>query len=451
MGLLSLARKENRDSLNGATALHPKDPALADLWGGGNNSASGQNVTPDTALRVSAVYACVSFRAETLAMLPKLILENRPDGGHNKLVNHRLYKQLHNRPNRWQSSFEFFEMMQGHVDLRGNAYAQIVAYPGRGINELVPMHPDRVWPFIITPNGATYYMYDTSPMPPAGSKLYYQHFPINGPTEILLADEVLHIRDYSINGIIGLSKVRKVALEAIGFAMAAEQTGARLFANGAQISKVFRHPAKMTDAVYGRMKDQLDKYSGSPNAGKTIILEEGMDISSLSMTMTDAQYLETRKFEIEDIARIFRVPLQLIGHGDKAPTYASAEQFLIQVKTFTVQPLVVRWEDAMERDLLYPGEINNIEIEIDMDDLLRGDIVARANYLKSRFSMASISPNQIRLFEHENPSTEEGSDKTYIMSNMVPLSRAGIRVSETIDKSTQVKGKEKDKQAEGNI
>jgi HK97 family phage portal protein len=422
MGLLSL----QRESRAGLTApLSPKDPALADMFSL-NNVASGQIVTSDTAMRVSAVYACVTVLSQTLAMLPKYIKQVRPDGGLDIFPNHRLYKQIHNRPNRWQSSFEYFEMMEGHRLLRGNAYARIITNPGRGINELVPMHPDRVWPFIITPNGVTYYMYDNSPCPPPGSKLYYQYFPINGDTEVLLAEEVHVIRGYSTNGIVGLNPITKVAREAIGLAMATEETGARLFSNGAQISKVFTHPAKMSDAVYDRMKKQLNtEFAGAHNANKTMILEEGMDITSLSMTMNDAQFLETRKFQIEDIARIFNVPLILIGAGDKAATFASAEQFFMSFKVHTLQPNVTRWEAAMERDLLYPSEMNQIKIDMDIDSMMRGDAQTRSTYLRTRFNMASMTPNQIRLYENENPQDGDESDLLYIQGAMIPLSMAG--------------------------
>lgn len=430
MGLLSL-RKENRDSLNGATALHPKDPALAELWGGGINSHSGQNVTSDTAMRVSAVYACVTILSQTLAMLPKYVKQNRVDGGLDMLPNHRLYKLIHNRPNRWQSSFDFFEMMEGHRLLRGNAYARIVMYPGRGLNELVPMHPDRVWPFIVTPSGVTYFMYDNSPCPPPGSKLYYQYFPLNGETEVLLAEEVLHVRGFTTNGIVGMNPITRAAKEAVGLAMATEETGARLFSNGAQIAKIFRHPTRMSDVVYDRMKDQVKSRSGSSNAGGTLILEEGMDIANLTMKMDDAQFLETRKFQVEDIARIFNTPLVLIGHGDKAPTYASAEQFFMSFKVHTMHPNCKRWEESMERDLLYPAEVNQVEIVFDMDSMMRGDANARSNYLQKRFGMASITPNQVKLYEGENPSDDEAGNKLYIMSNMIPLDMAGKITSKT--------------------
>ena len=436
MGLLSLQRKEQRtETLGGATALHPKDPALADLWGY-NKSSSGQNVTSDTALKSSTVFACVTLISETLAMLPTYVKQFRADGGMDKLPEHRLYKLLHNKPNRWQNDFEFYQMMEGHKLLRGNAYARIVAYPGRGLNELVPLHPDRVWPFVIAPNKATYYMYDFSPPPAAGSKLYYQHFPLNGETEILTQEEVLHVRGYTVNGIVGLNPIRQAAgKEAVGLALAAEEQGARLLSNGAKVQAAVKYPGRIDDITYDRMKKEMTERLGSTqseNWFKPFFMEEGMEVVNLGMTMQDAQYLETRNFQVEDIARMFRVPLLLVGHGDKAPTYASSEQFLIAFKIFTMQPHVIRWEKALERDLLYPSEMNKIKIDIDLDDIMRGDTTARAAYLMSRFKMASISPNGVRLYEGENPSTDEGADKLYILNQLVPLKDAGIRMTSKV-------------------
>ena len=427
MALLSLPRYEARGTLTPGAKL--SDPALIDMWSGGINSKSGQNVTSDTAMRVSAVYACITILAQTLAMLPKHVKQKRDDGGYDLMEQHRLYKMLHNRPNRWQSQYEYFEMTEGMRLLRGNAYSRIVAFPGRGLNELVPMNPDRVWPFIITPNKMTYFMADNSPCPPEGSKLYYQYFSPSGVTEILTADEVHHVRGFSTNGIIGMNPITKVAREAIGLAMATEEQGARLFANGAIISTVIKHPGNMSDITYSRMKEDFNKnIVGAANAYKPFFLEEGMDIANLSMTMKDAQFLELRKFQVEDIARIFNVPLMLIGHGDKAPTYASSEQFFLSFKVHTMHPNVVRHEEALEKNLLYPSEMGKIKIDFDLDSMMRGDAVSRADYLQKRFGMASVSPNDVRLFEGENPSSDEGSDKLYIMSNMVPLADAGIRM-----------------------
>jgi HK97 family phage portal protein len=403
-----------------------KDPALADLFGG-RPTKSGQYVTPETAMRVSAVYACVTILAQTLAMLPKHIKGIRDDGGKDILKNHRLYKLIHSRPNRWQSSFEFFEMLEGHRLLRGNAYAKIIFNPGRQQNELVPLHPDHVWPFVITPEGVTYYVSDNSPCPPDGS-LWYQHFPQNGGTEILSAEEVMHIRGYSVNGITGLGVIKRAAQEAIGLAMAAEEHGASMMANGAKIPLVLSHPQTLKQDAFERLKAQVregGEYAGSGNAGKTMILEGGMSVEKIGMTADELQFLETRKFQVEDIARIFNVPLILIGHGDKASTYASAEQFFMSFKVHTVSPNVCRWEGATERSLLYPSEVGKVEVDFDMDSMMRGDAVSRAQYLKSRFEMASITPDGVCLYEGENPTGTEEGKQLYLQSGMMPAKMAG--------------------------
>jgi len=423
MGLLSRMFEARSASYS------PKDPALAEMFGG-RPTVSGQHVTADSALRVSAVYACVTILAQTVAMLPKHVKALREDGGKDLLPAHSRYKLIHNRPNRWQSSFEFFEMMEGHRLLRGNAYAKIVFNPGRQQNELVPIHPDHVHPFVVTPEGVAYYMSDDSPCPTAGSTLWYQYFPQNGGTEILSAEDVLHIRGYSVNGIVGLGVIKRAAREAIGLAMAAEEHGAAMLNNSANVPAAIKHPKKLNDDAFKRLKSDLragGEYAGSSNAGKTILLEDGMDIVKLGMTADEMQYLETRKFQVEDIARIFNVPLILIGHGDKAPTYASAEQFFMSFKVHTVQPIVVRWEEAMMRSLLYPSEVGRVIIDFDLDSMMRGDAAARALYLRARFEMASMTPDEVRVYEGENPTGKEEAARLYLQSGMMPASMAGSK------------------------
>lgn len=427
--MCALLARESRSSLNGVTAMHPSDPALIDLFGGGNKSASGQSVTATTAMRVSAVFACITTHAQTMAMLPKYIKAVRPDGGKDILFDHRLFKLLHDRPNRWQSSFEFFEYMVGCRWTRGNAYALINYNPGRQENELVPMDPDRIWPFVRTPSGAVYYMQDSSPSPPAGSSLWYQYFPLNAETVIFPAGDVLHIRGYSTNGIVGMSPITKAARESIGLAMATEEHGGRLFSNGARPSLVVKYPGKISQQTFDQMKAAFyEDMAGNANSGKPFFAEDGMDITPLSLTSQDAQFLETRKLQIEEIARIFNMPLIMIGAGDKAATYASSEQFFLSFKTQTVQPEVIRFEQSLQRSLLYPSETGKVVIDIDMDSMMRGDAAARSTYLQKRFQTASMTPDDIKKYEGENPSNTEGGGKYYIMSNMVPLDQAGQNV-----------------------
>ena len=433
MGLLSLAIKENRtDSLNGATALHPKDPALADLWGGRMNSRSNQNVNADTALAVSTVMACVNRKSLTLAMLPVNVMRKLADGGHEVTEKHRLQRQISRKPNRWQTSFSWRYLAQSHVMLRGNAYSKIVPSPGRGMNELVPMDPDRTWPFVITPNGVTYYMYDNSPAPPAGSKLFYQYFPLNAGTEILLADEVLHIRGISSNGIVG-KNVIKLMRESVGLAMATEEQGARLFSNGAQIGKVLTVPNKLSDLAYNRMKEWLKTHSGVEHAHESMILEEGTNIAPTTLTMEDAQFLETRQFQVEDIASFLDVPLILINRsGDKNSTYASSEQIISMFITHQMQPVFSNFEQEMNAQLLYPSEQDEYYFEFDVGGIMRGDSAARAALYQALFKTASITPDEIRNKEHMSPLPDGQGKKVYILNQLVPIELAGIRITEKV-------------------
>lgn len=416
---------EKRASASPSLPLSSGDPALMGIFGGSSTN-SAQTVNADTALNISAVFACVTRKAKTLAMLPLNVMRRLPDGGKEIATNHRLYKQLNSKPNRWQTSFDWRYMMHGHVLLRGNGYSRIISTPGRGINELVPMHPDRVWPFVITPNGATYYMYDNSPPPPAGSKLFYQYFPINAEAEVLSEKDVLHIRGFSTNGIVGLTVV-KLMRESVGIAMATEEQGARLFSNGAQVGKVFKHPSALSDVAYNRLREELNRNTaGVGNAHKTLILEDGMSIEQTTLTMEDAQFLETRKFQVEDICSFLDVPMILINRsGDKNQTFASAEQIISIFINHQMAPDFVCWEQVLNKDLLYASERNEYYCDFDFSALLRGDTKARAEYLLKRFQTASITPDEIRVSEGGSPTGTPEGKKYYLQSGMLPVDMAG--------------------------
>lgn len=400
------------------------DPALANYFGGTINTASSQVVNADTALAVSTVYACTHRKASTLAMLPLHTMRKLPDGGHEIADKHRTYRQLHEKPNSFQTSYEWRYMGQVHKMLRGNFYNYIQSTPGRGLNQLIPLHPDRVFPFVITQDGSTYFMYDNSPPPPIGSKLFYQYFPVSGNSEIFAANEILHIRGMTDNGIVGKTVVRLMK-ETIGLSMAMEEQGARLFTNGAQVSKVFRHPGKLDDPAFDRLKAQLDKYTGVGQSHKTIILEHGMDISSLSMTMQDSQFIESRKFQVEDICSFLDVPMMLIHRsGDKNQTFASAEVINQTFITYNMQPEFENWEQRLKVDLLYDSE-QQYYFNFDFNAMMRGDMAAQSAYNKSRFETASWTPNDIRRNSGETPLDTEESNLTYVASGMLPAKMAG--------------------------
>lgn len=427
MGLLSPIFEKRATSVHSSAGVG--DPALASFFGG-QNTSSAQFVTSDSALRVSTVFACVKRISETLAMLPLNVNRNTNDGGHTLSTNHRLYKQLSMKPNKWQTSYDWRMMKQFHLLLRGNCYSYIASNPGRGMNELVPMHPDRVWPFVVTPSGAEYYMFWNSPPPPAGSKIKYHYFPQNAPAQVLTSDVVLHIKGPSINGVVGLNPIQ-LAQEGIGLAMATEEHGARLFSNGAQISKAFKHPGQLSQPAYDRLKASLsNEHAGVSNAHKTIVLEEGMDIATLSMTAEDSQFLESRKFQVEDIARIFSVPLILIGHsGDKNSTYASAEQLMQSFMTYTMGPWIVAWEQCMCDKLLYwQTSEKDYYIDFDVSAIMRGDSAARSAYYKARFELGSMSPDEIRAKEGDSPIADGSGKKYYLMTNLLPLDMIGKEI-----------------------
>lgn len=419
------------------------DPALSSFFGGSSLTSSSQNVNAETALKISTVFACVHRKAATLAMLPLNTIRELPDGGFEIAKTHRTYKQVHFKPNEWQTSYEWRYMGQFFKMIKGNFYSYIKYEPGRRINQLIPLDTDRMYPYVITPEGNTYYIYDNTPIPPAGSKLYYQYFPLNGKEVIFRADEILNIRGISTNGIVG-KRVVKLMAESIGLAMATERQGATLFTNGAQIGKVFKHPQKLDDTTFDRLRGQLQQYTGVENSHRTIILEDGMDISKISLTMEEAQFLETRKFQVEDICSFLDVPMMLIHRsGDKNQTFASAEVINQMFITHNMQPEFENWEQRLKADLLYDSE-QDYYFNFDFSAIMRGDMAAQAAYNKSRFETASWTPNDIRRNSGESPLTTPESKVTYVQSGIVPAALAGkqnVQTNTNPDKKPDDKGK----------
>jgi HK97 family phage portal protein len=423
MGLLSplIERRSATYKLSGG------DPELVNMFGGSRSSKSAQNVNAATAMAISTVYACVNRKAKTIAMLPLNVMENMAEGKGVKIANlHRCQKQLNARPNRWQTSFDWRFMMDCHRQLKGNAYSYILYHPGRGYNELIPLEPSFMYPFMIDSNGTINFMHESSPPPSDGDTLWYQYIASNGKMLVLRDSEVLHLRGYSSNGIVG-KNVISLMRESVGLAMATEEQGARLFSNGAQIGKVFEHPGAISDATYSRLKAELDNATtGVSNAHKTLILEDGMKVKQTTLTMVDSQFLESRQFQVEDICSFMDVPLILINRsGDKNQTYASAEQIISIFITHMMAPDFVCWEQVLNKDLLYDSEKSKYYFDFDFSFLLRGDTKARAEYLLKRFQMGSMSPDEIKIYEGENPTGTKEGKEYYLQSGMMPIKLAG--------------------------
>lgn len=399
--------------LGGETrGLHPRDPALAGLFGGGE-AASGMVVTADTAMRATAVYACVQYLARSIAAMPLILYRRRADGGKERDHEHPLARVLHDQPNGWQTAFEFRAMLQAHLSLRGNAYARIVSANGVPVAALVPLHPDRVRPLPRRVNG----------------RLAYEHWPVEGGREILLQEEVLHLRGLSLSadGVLGLSPIDSLR-EAVGLALAAEAYGARFYRNNARPGVVIKHPGRLSPEAAKRLKESWNsQYAGTANAHKTAVLEEGMELVPIGMTAEQAQFLETRKFQRSEIAALFGVPPHKIGDLERA-TFSNIEHQAIEVVTDTIRPWAVAWEQALTRDLFTDEMRRTHMVAFNLDGLLRGDIESRYRAYATGRQWGWLSANDVR--EREDMNRIDGGDLYLAPVNMTPAERLAAAVAD---------------------
>ena len=346
---------------------------------------SGKTVNERTAMATSAVYACVRVLSETIASLP-LHVYRRTGQGKEKAIEHNLYYLLHDEPNPEMTSFVFRETLMGHLLLWGNAYAQIIR-DGRGrVIGLYPLLPDRM------EVGRT-----------KEGDLYYRYLK-EGREYLLRREEVLHVPGLSFDGLVGCSPIA-MAKNAIGMALATEEYGSRLFANDARPSVVLEHPGLLKDPE--KIRDSWNKiYRGSENAHKVAVLEEGMSVKTLSMPPEQAQFLETRKFQIEEICRIFRVPPHLVANLERA-TFSNIEHQSISFVVHTIRPWLVRLEQAFNKSLFTGREKGELFTSFVVDGLLRGDYESRMKGYAIGIQNGFMSPNDIRSLENMNPIPEE--------------------------------------------
>ena len=378
-------------------------------WGSPYNfffgtSSSGKSVNEKTALQTTAVYACVRILAETIASLPLHTYRYSPSGKE-KAETHPLYYLLHSEPNPEMTSFVFRETLMGHLLLWGNAYAQIIRN-GRGtVMALYPLLPNKML-VNRTDQGILYYQYEK-----------------DGQTYFLSSQDVLHIPGLGFDGLIGYSPIG-MAKNAIGMAIATEEYGAKFFANGANPGGVLEHPGVVKDPA--RVRDSWNAvYQGSSNAHRVAVLEEGMKFQSIGIPPEQAQFLETRKFQLNEIARIFRIPPHMIGDLEKS-SFSNIEQQSLEFVMYTLDPWVVRWEQAMQRALLSEGEKRQYFVKFNVDGLLRGDYQSRMNGYAVGRQNGWLSSNDIRELENLNRiSSEEGGDLYLINGNMTKLADAG--------------------------
>lgn len=362
---------------------------------------SGAVVTEETAVRVMAVHSCVKVLAESISTLPFSVFERLPGGDKRAAEGHPLSPLLHTLANDETTAQLLRESLCSQVLLRGRAYARVVRDNGGDVRE--------IWPIVghVVPRRRT----PTSPLE------FAVHSP-GSPDETLRADQVWRVDGLSHNGVSGLSPVGH-AREAIGLAMALEESSASTLAHGSKVAGIVSHPAVMDDTEYERFKASWnEEYSGVRNAGKTVVLEQGAKFEKVGMTFEDMEFLELKKFQVAEIARLFRVPLHML-YDDKAQPRANMEQASLEFVVYTLRPWLVRFEQTVTRDLLLPSERARFFAEHNVAGLLRGDFAARmAGYAAGR-QWGWLSVNDVRRLENLNGIGEAGD--VYLQpSNMAP-------------------------------
>lgn len=386
------------------------------------STTSGKPVTERTAMQITAVNACVRVLSEALASLPLHLYRYTDSGGKEKATDHPLYALLHDEPNTEMTSFTFRETLMCHLLLWGNAYAQIIR---NGKGEIIGLYP-------LMPNKMTV---DRDEF----GNLYYEYRrtqedapTTQGSVVILKPSDVWHIPGLGFDGLIGYSPIA-MAKNAIGMAVACEEYGARFFANGAAPGGVLEHPSVVKDPERLR-KSWNAVYQGSSNSHRIAVLEEGVKYQPIGISPEQAQFLDTRKFQINEIARLFRVPPHMVGDLEKS-SFSNIEQQSLEFVKYTLDPWVVRFEQSMHRALLNDDEKQVYFFKFNVDGLLRGDYQSRMNGYAIGRQNGWMSANDIRELENlDRIPADEGGDLYLINGNMLKMTDAGAWAEQYINK-----------------
>jgi HK97 family phage portal protein len=397
-----------RDALRSITLgpYNSKDPALARLFNQGGSS-SGIAVNETTALNYSAVWAAVSIISGDIASLPLPLYKRLKGGGKERYTEHTLYKILHDAPNPEMSSMVFRETLQAHVLLWGNAYAEIERDNAGRIVALWPLLPSQVTPY-------------------RDERTLQLRYRVAGKDRDILfkADEILHIPGLGFDGLSGYSPI-KMARESLGVLAASERFGATFFGNGATFAGILRHPKQLIGKAPEHLRSAIESlHKGADKAHRFLILEEGMDYTKIGVNPNEAQFLETRKFQITEIARWFKIPPHKLADLERA-TFSNIEEQNIDYVSGTLRPWLVRWEQEINRKLISPREQTIQYAEHLIEGLLRGKSSERyAAYAVGR-QWGWLSADDIREYENQNP-LPDGAGKIYLVpTNMAPADRIG--------------------------
>lgn len=368
-------------------------------WFTGPQSGTGLTVTTSTAQRLTAVTAALRVISETEAVVPLPVYRKRSTGGKDRADAHPLYRVLRNQANPWQTAYEFRRMMTWHAAAGGAAYAQIVQRGDGAIEALVPLLPSRVRPDVLV-DGSIVYRYTQK----------------HGPERVFRFEEVFKLLPFSEDGVTSKSLV-EVCQEAVGVGLAAEDFVARFYGNSAVPGGVLTHPSRLSKESAGRLRDEWKKRFSAEKTGSVAVLEEGMKFESIGMALKDAQFLESRKFQVTEIARMFRLPPHLLADLERS-TNNNIEHQSLEFVTYSMSSWFVMWEQAIWRDLLTETEQADYFAEHLLDALLRGDITSRYSAYAVGRQWGWLSANDVR--ERENMNPVEDGDLYLSPMNMTP-------------------------------
>jgi HK97 family phage portal protein len=395
MGLLASLLGPRAEGLNPLDDRYYDTPSV--------RSVAGIDVSPATALAIGAVFACVRVRAETVGMLP---LQLYRQTGRTKEIarDHEWYRLLHTQPNPWQTSAEFRQMAQGHVDMRGNFYAY-KQYGVTGPQALIPMDPDRMGVERLKDN-----------------TLRYSYREQNGTSTPYMQDEIFHLRGLSVNGLTGLSVVG-VMREVFGGALATQDFANRLWSQGALMRGYLSTEKKLGPEGRKALRASFEEAAtGASNHHRTPVFEEGLTFNALSMLPEDAQFLETRKYQRAEIAGLFRVPAHMINDLERA-TFSNIEELGLEFVKYNMMPAFIMWEGCINTQLIGPDE-PDVYAKVSVGGLLRGDSASRAEFYKSGIETGWLTRNEVR--EYEDLDAIEGLDEPLVPnSNAVPAGQSG--------------------------
>jgi HK97 family phage portal protein len=368
---------------------------------GGYASNTGVPVTPFTALQSAAVYACIRAISQDIALLPPFVRRSLPGGGYKRVPTHPLNK-LFRRPNRWQTWFEFIGYAVSSICLRGNAFIVVERDQDANPIELVPIAPDRC-SIMLSDSGELWYRINSRRL---------------GFGIVVPPDDMIHVKNISLDGYVGISPIA-VAQDVIGLALATQQHGGILFRQGGQIGGVISHPGKLSKEAGDRVANSWrETHAGVQNAHKVAILEEGMSYDKIAMTNEDSQFLETRRFQVVDICRLYGVPPHRLGELDKA-TLNNIEQQNQQYVDSALKPTTRSMEQLFDHHLLFEDERSIYECKFDYDDMTRGDLLTRSQAYQIGTLNGWLNRNEVRARENMDP-IEDGHGDEY----RVPLNTA---------------------------